>query len=127
MAKVTIAGKAVVITSAVKYEDLVLVKKYRPNSLILKGGEDGKEPVFAISVGSSNLSKVSATFGEQTADGYACMTLISSEKPEDVKQYVIDELGGTLMLLNKLEETIPAVLDEIAAEKAEVESNISVL
>mgnify|MGYP007102082194 CR=1 FL=1 len=43
MAKITIAGEAVIITSALKLEDIKKVQKYRPKELVLKGGEDGKE------------------------------------------------------------------------------------
>ena len=42
MAKITIAGDAVVVTSALKLEDIKTIEKYRRNALVLKGGEDGK-------------------------------------------------------------------------------------
>lgn len=54
MAKIVIAGDAVVVTSAIKLEDLRNIKKYRPAALILKGGEDGKEPIFAVDVTNGN-------------------------------------------------------------------------
>ena len=41
MAKIVIAGEAVVVTSAVKLEDYRKVAKYRPKALVLLGGEDG--------------------------------------------------------------------------------------
>ena len=44
----------------------------------------------------------------------------------DVKDWVADRLGAAIISLNKLEEKLPAVLDEIAAEKANVLSNITV-
>ena len=44
MAKIVIAGDAVVVTSAMKLEDIKTIEKYRPKELVLKGGEDGKEP-----------------------------------------------------------------------------------
>lgn len=37
-----------------------------------------------------------------------------------------DHLGSAIISLNKLEETLPAVLSEIADEKAQVMSNITV-
>ena len=37
-----------------------------------------------------------------------------------------DHLGGAIINLNQLEAKLPAVLDAIAAQKAEVMSNITV-
>ena len=99
MAKITIAGDAAVVTSAMKLEDIKTIEKYRPKELVLKGGEDGKEPIFAVG----------------TTNGAG-----------DVKDWVADRLGAAIISLNKLEEKLPAVLDEIAAEKANVLSNITV-
>ena len=48
MAKIVIAGDAVVVTSAMKLEDIKTIEKYRPKELVLKGGEDGKEPIFGV-------------------------------------------------------------------------------
>ena len=48
MAKITIAGDAAVVTSAMKLEDIKTIEKYRPKELVLKGGEDGKEPIFCL-------------------------------------------------------------------------------
>ena len=44
----------------------------------------------------------------------------------DVKDWVADRLGAAIINLNKLEEKLPTVLEEIAAEKATVMSNITV-
>ena len=44
----------------------------------------------------------------------------------DIKEWVADRIGTAIINLNKLEEKLPAVLEEIAAEKAEVMSNITV-
>ena len=84
MAKIVIAGDAIVVTSALKLEDIRAIEKYRPNELVLKGGEDGKEPIFAVgtTAGAGNINAVGAK--------------------------------------------LPTVLEEIAAEKAAVLSNITV-
>ena len=52
MAKIMVAGDAVVVTSDMKLEDIKLVKKYRPEALTLFEGEgEEKEPVFKIGIG----------------------------------------------------------------------------
>ena len=60
MAKIVIAGDAIVVTSAMKLEDIKTIEKYRPNALTLMGSEDGKEPIFAIGTteGCGNINQV---------------------------------------------------------------------
>ena len=60
MAKFTIAGNALVITSNLKLSELETVKKYRPKTLKLMGGENNKEELFFIDVGSSGNGSISA-------------------------------------------------------------------
>ena len=70
MAKITIAGDAAVVTSAMKLEDIKTIEKYRPKELVLKGGEDGKEPIFAVGTtnGAGNINAFGASFGAETRD-----------------------------------------------------------
>ena len=131
MARITIAGDAVVVTSALKLEDIKTIAKYRPNELILKGGEDGKEPIFAIGTtcGTGNISTVGASFGREATDGSkkAVITMVmNGASVEDAKEWVADKLGGAIINLNALEAKLPTVLEAIAAEKATVMGNITV-
>lgn len=129
MAKVTIAGKAIVITSGLKLEELETVKKYAPRKLILMGGEDGKEPMFGIGVvlgKSGSISGVGAEFGEAGANGEATMTFLAPSGVEDMKGYVADKYGAALMLLNQLEETLPSVLAEIESQRQAILDAIDV-
>lgn len=131
MAKVTIVGNAAVITSTIKYEDIKTVAKYRPAELILKGGDDGKEPIFAIAAadGNGDINANGAVFGSATRDEdkYASITMVvDADDDTDVKELVADQLGGALVNLAKLEEKLPAVIDEINTEKASVLDCITV-
>lgn len=131
MAKVTIAGKALVITSNLKLTDLETVKKYQPKALILMGGEDGKEPVFAIGAvrgSTGKICSIGVEFGEETHDDQklATMTLMVPGDVKDMKEYVADKYGAALMNLAKLEDTLPAVVEAIAASKKSIMDNISV-
>ena len=130
MAKITIAGEAVVVTSSMKLEDLVKIKKYRPDALVLRGGEDGKEPIFCVGVtncGAGTINKYGAEFGGATHDDakLASITLISDVEG-DIKEAIADTFGVAVLNLNKLEATLPAVLEEIEAEKAAILENITV-
>lgn len=132
MAKITIAGEAIVVTSAVKLEDYRKVAKYRPKALTLLGGEDGKEPIFRAGVsngGAGTIGKYGAEFATATHDEQklASITLVyTGEAGNDIKETVADEIGPAVMLLNKLEATLPDVLAEIDAEKAQILENITV-
>lgn len=131
MAKITIAGEAVVITSTVKLEDYRKVQKYRPKALVLMGGEDGKEPVFAVSVksGTGTIGKYGVEFCSATHDEekLASITIVNPyDGTGDIKDAVAENLGPVVMQLNKIEAGIPAVLAEIDAEKAAILENISV-
>lgn len=129
MARVTIAGNALIVTSALSLEDLKTVKKYRPDALILKGGEDGKEPIFGISLCDSEINSCSVSFCEETRDQakLATLTTAINYAGEDIADYVSDKYGAAITNLNKLEETLPAVLAEIAANKEAIKRNITVI
>lgn len=131
MAKVTIVGNAAVITSTLKYEDIKTVAKYRPADLILKGGEDGKEPIFAIAAGEGNgdINANGAVFGGASRDEEKLAQItevVNANGATDVKELIADQLGGALVNLAKLEEKLPAVIAEINAEKASVLECITV-
>lgn len=131
MAKITITGDAVTVTSAMKLEDLKTIEKYRPKAMTLMGGEDGKEPIFRVCTtnGSGDINAYGAAFSGETRDdaklAYVTM-FIGSDVAGDIKEFIADKIGGAIINLNKLEEQLPAVLAEIAAEKATVMENITV-
>ena len=133
MAKIVIAGDAVIVTSTMKLEDIKTIAKYRPKALTLMGGEDGKEPIFAVGVtdGVGSINEFGVSFGRETYDDkkLACVTMcINEDVPGDkVKEFVADQLGSAIINLNRLEEALPAILNEIATEKSNILSNISVV
>lgn len=131
MAKITIAGNAIVVTSSMKLEQLANIKKYRPKALILMGGENNKEEIFTIDVGNGGCGDINgygAYFCNATHDNekMACITMCMEGATGDIKEFVADKLGSAIIHLNKLEQALPAVLDEITAEKATIMENITV-
>ena len=129
MASIKIAGQAIVVTSSMALEDLKTIKQFRPDALILRGGEDGKEPIFALSVGEGSINKVGASFNQATRDDakLATLTMTTTYTGEDMVGFVSDTLGSASINLNKREETLPAVLEEIEEEKARIAANITVV
>lgn len=132
MAKVTIVGDAVVITSAKKLEDIKLLEKYRPKALCLfETTEDGsRETVFKVgSTGAHGcITKYGASFGSTTHDEekLATITLDLPRDVADAKKFVADAIGAAILSLNKVEAQFDAALAEVNAEKAAVMENITV-
>lgn len=132
MSKITIVGNATVVTSALKLEELATIKKYRPKALILMGGENNKEEIFRIDVdtnGCGEMNQYGACFCNVTPDnqGLACITMCNAGVAGDkIKEHVAETLGVAVVHLNKLEQTLPAVLEEIKAEKAAIMAAITV-
>lgn len=129
MANVKIFGDSAVITSSIKLADLKNITKYAPNSLILKGGEDGKEEIFMVAVGKSgtgSINEFGASFAPSTrnADGYATITMMIPAAVDKAKEWMVEDFGGALMNLKKVEEALPAVIAQIAADKQAVEASI---
>lgn len=129
MAKITIIGQAVVLTSVITVDDILLVKKYRPNALFLKGGEDGKEDIFAIDFkeGKNEINKFGITFGSASRDnGYAVATFTTDYKGDDIREHIADEMGEALVNLNRLEANLPGLVFAIREERNNIVENIIV-
>jgi predicted butyrate kinase (DUF1464 family) len=130
MAKITIAGDAVITTSSLSLEELKLVAKLRPQALRLMGGENNKEVVFAIGVakGNGSINQYGASFAGETHDDakLATITMIAEGVTGDVKEWAADRIGAAIININKIEANLPDVLAEIRTEKAAVLSNITV-
>ena len=129
-ATVKVVGDAMVLTSGVAFDDIKKVAKYRPESLILKGGKDNKEELFRIGVttGKGSVNQYGVSFAKESRgeQGFAQLTIMLPDGAKDVKEYVSDTYGRAILMLNKIEETFPAVLGEINTEKARVEAVITV-
>ncbi len=120
-ATATVIGNALVVTSALKREDLEQVIKYRPKAMTLyeMDEDEKKKPVFAVALTKRNageIGKNGAVFGEVTdAEGHARLTMTFEADKE--KQDLIDEIGPAILKLNKLEGILAQQLTEIAADK----------
>ena len=130
MAKITITGNAVVITSAVKAEDIKKVAKYQPSALALKNEE--KEEIFKVCYreNSNSIGKYGAEFGGVSRDGqgFACITLaLNAPADADVKELIADEFGAALLSLNKVEAQIPSAIQAIDTQKTQILGNITVI
>lgn len=129
MAKITICGDAMVVTSTKTLEDIKTLEKYRPKALALYS-EDGKEEVFRVgsSNGKGSISTYGASFGSVSHDDnkFATITMDIPAGTTDAEAYAEEVIGVAIINLNKVEAQFEAALEEVKAEKAEVRSNITV-
>lgn len=120
--------KKYVITSTIKKEQLELVKKYRPDALVLKDA-DGND-VFGMSYveGRPCVSKNGVTFGSVNDAGYLLVTGdIPADLPKGVadnKNYVADIIGAAQANIKALEASLPEVIEQIGAARSEIISGI---
>ena len=133
MAKIIIAGDAVVLQSTKKFEDIKKLEKYAPKSLIIYDeDEDGKKfPVFKVGTtrGEGSIAPSAVFFGSAARDGSGLATITKCVPPAvtDAKAWVADEYGTAVIQLNKVEAAFDAALAEIDEAKAAVEANIEVI
>lgn len=131
MAKITVVGNAIVITSVFSLEEIKTIEKYRPDDLVLKS-EDGKEPIFRIgtkTTSGGNLNKYGAEFASDTQgdDAKAVITMFITGDNTNIKDKIVDELGQAIIKLNKLEAKLPNVLEEIQVERDKILENIEIV
>ena len=122
--KAEIKGNALIVTSTLKVEDILKVKKARPEALALVEEKDGvKNMVFFVDAnpgGEPAVENDYIVFDGHTHDEekFATATLLLRGKIGDPKETVADLFGTALVRLQKLEATIPAVLETVNAEHA---------
>lgn len=130
MAKINVTGNAVVITSTLKVADIIKVKKYRPDALILNEEKDGKKvPVFGIGYSDSGKwNEIGIEFNGKTHDddGYATFTELIPSGVTNLQESLADLYGGIILKINAFEEQFPAVLEEIQKEREAVLSTIEI-
>lgn len=121
MANVKIVGDAVVLTSALSFEDIKLVEKIAPKELTLFEEENGRKvPVFGVCTTKSHgrITKDGVSFAKGSRDGgFAEITMGVPECDGDVKEVVAELIGTAVIKLNELEAKLPEVIAGINAQK----------
>lgn len=128
MAKIIIAGNSCTVESAFTTEQLMKLKKYAPNALILKDAD--KKPIFMIDLGGSgSISSAGIVFDGTTHDGndLACFTKPMPSDICDVNSWVMDNIGMSIIHLNKLEEGMTQAINGVDAYVDAVRTAISVV
>ena len=108
-----ILGASCTITSNLKVEDIVKLKKFSPRSLVIKDHET-KSEIFKIGYteAAGQISPYGITFDSQNTEGFAQITfpIPATVTAAERKQFIQDNVGLTLMSLEKMESAIAAEL-----------------
>jgi len=132
VAKITIAGDAMVITSSKTLEEIKTLERYAPKALSLYDVDDNNKPMEVFKVGSTDgegsINQYGASFGSAThdANGFATITMCVPKDVEDVVAYAADKVGAAVMKLNKVEEQFALALATVDAEREAILQNITV-
>lgn len=133
MAKIIIAGNAVVVTSKHTLEDIKTLEKYSPRALQLreKNEDDKMEVCFQVmsSTGKGALNNNGAAFTGATHDeaALATITLCIPEGVENVKEWVAEAMGPGLMKLNKVEKQFADALKAVKEDRDQIMENIQMM
>ena len=131
MAKITIAGDSIVITSGKTLEEIKNLEKYRPKALVLyESDENGnKSEVFRVASGSSGvINRNGAVFASATHDEkkLATVTVPIPAGTVNAVDYAAEKFGRAVVLLNRVEEGLEEAVKAVAADKAAILSCITV-
>ena len=129
MAKITVVGDAVVVTSSLTKEDILTVAKYRGSELAIV--DDEGEPIFVIgatNAGTGAINQFGVSFGGETHDGEkkATVTMIAPHVEGDIREWIADRIGSAIVSLRVLEQRIPEVLASISSERATIMEDITI-
>lgn len=125
-------GTALVVTSNVKREDIEKLAIRCPDALNLYRGEDDKkELVFTVGLteGDAEIQDFCIVFNSQTHDEVKLATatiMLRGDLGEDPKETIADLFGPALKNLKDWEAGIPAVLQKVDTEHAELVSLVQV-
>lgn len=130
MARIIIAGDAMVIESAHTLETIKTLEKHNPKALTLLD-DDGKTVIFKVGTtsGKGNINVYGASFGSASKNDEqkAIITMELPADTTDAKAYAEDFVGTAIIKLNAVEAQFESALAGVEAEKATIRESITVM
>ena len=130
MARIIIAGDAMVIESAHTLETIKTLEKHNPKALTLLD-DDGKTVIFKVGTtsGKGNINVYGASFGSASKNDEqkAIITMELPADTTDAKAYAEDFVGTAIIKLNAVEAQFESALADVEAEKATIRESITVM
>ena len=126
MAKITVLGNALTLTTDIAAEQIKKANKYCPEVTTLVSEE--QEPYFHVQMGDSpSCSKYGVSFDQINQEGKAYLTVVGVPREGNTKEDVKEEFGSILYNLDKVETQIIDGLGEINERLAQIERKITVI
>ena len=130
MARIIIAGDAMVVESAHTLETIKTLEKHNPKALVLLD-DDGKTEVFKVGTtsGRGSIGAYGASFGSVSKNGEkkAIITMEIPANTADAEAYAEDVVGNAIIKLNAVEAQFESALATVAQEKATIRESITVM
>lgn len=125
--RVQIVGNAFMVVSKLKLETIKNLEKYENNALCLKDySNDEEKEIFRISTGkTASISKFGITFAEENKEGLATATMLFPTNITNKRQFIKDNYGKVLLLLNDVEYSANHTYDNIQKAFAELDNIIT--
>lgn len=127
MAKIIIAGDAVVVESSATLEQIKTLEKYRPEALCLY--DDNKNVKFKVgtTTGAGSINGYGASFGSNSknASPKASITMMMPADTVNAQQYAEETIGVAILRLNEVEAQFQTALGEVTRELADIRANIT--
>lgn len=129
MATIKIMNNVYSITSTLTPDVIAKVKKHRPDALALFAGTGkDRETTFLIDYSAGRTGSVTAVgivFNAVShTGGGVCYTETIPANVDDVKGYVAEKVGISILNLNKVETQVAEAMDSIDSEIAEISAAI---
>lgn len=128
--KLGIMSGAFHLTSEITVEDILLLKKYNPDALCIKGDDGNIKFAIGYTEGRSCVAGFGVTFGAKSlSDGKASVTGLlptNLDTTEKAKDYVAETFGGVVAYLEELECTVPRAARDVRDKKQSLINSITV-
>lgn len=106
MANIKVIGDAMIVTSAIKMEDIKLLQRLDPDSLVARDKDD--EPVYAVFTGNSGfMENTGIRFTGTDRNGFATTTiLLPSATQNQREEFIKENYAMAITALQAMEELL---------------------
>ena len=124
--RIKIVGNAVVLTSKLPFATIQKMEKYNDKALALYAEEDGEvNEIFRIMTGTcASIGKYGIVFNEANKEGFARATVLLPEEVTDKRQFVKDNFGSAIFMLNNLEKAVEKACADLEKAYADLDKEI---
>lgn len=133
MAKLTLSGNAITVTTKITSEDFFKIEKYSPESLTIR--DDNGNPIFKIDfgdIGRGSINNYGIVFDSVNEEDNMYLSVIdeggySEYTTEEKKEIVVKQYAAPLVKINQIEMFLEGVLETITKMEDEAAENIEII